>query len=71
MSMDTCPSCGKPMTDHLGIVGTCEKLQLALRYLDDIATGRGVMNYNTYARMAIEHIGKWPPADSGNREEAT
>lgn len=56
---DICPSCGKDMTDHLGIIGTCAQLQLAIQYLDDIATGRGIINYNTYARMAIEHILKY------------
>jgi hypothetical protein len=58
MDYENCLSCGKPMTDHLGIIGTCNRLQLALQYLDDIATGRGIINYNTYARMAIEHINK-------------
>jgi hypothetical protein len=51
-----CEACGKDFSDHLGIIGTCNKLQYALMVLDDIATGRGIINYNIYARMAIEHI---------------
>jgi len=31
--MRTCPSCGKEFTDHLGVIGTCRNLQLALTAL--------------------------------------
>lgn len=41
-----CPSCGVPWTDHLGITGTCAKLQEAL----------GVNQSTIYAR-ALEHYG--------------
>ena len=30
---DKCPACGTPWTDHLGIQGTCYKLQTAIRTL--------------------------------------
>ena len=53
-----CTACGKDFSDHLGVEGTCNQLQYALQVLDDIATGNGIINYNVYARMAVEHIKK-------------
>lgn len=35
---DKCPSCGKDWTDHLGIQGTCQRLQKALSTLKVIRT---------------------------------
>lgn len=34
---ETCQSCGEPWAKHLGIFGTCAKLQIALRALRSIA----------------------------------
>lgn len=34
--MDACKSCGKKFTDHLGVIGTCEKLQKAEAALREV-----------------------------------
>lgn len=35
---DTCPACGIKWIKHPGCIGTCAKLQIALRTLEQIAS---------------------------------
>lgn len=62
---DKCPACGKDMTDHLGIFGTCAKLQLAIRYLGYIANCYGGDPSSRYAQIALEKLGE-PCAPTDN-----
>lgn len=50
--MTTCPACKVPYTDHLGLNGTCEKLQAAeaiVKRLDD-----AILEQNTMAATTTE-----------------
>ena len=37
---DKCPSCGVPWTEHLGMTGTCAKLEHVKKELTELAKSR-------------------------------
>ena len=58
---DSCKSCGVPWSDHLGMTGTCEKLEKARKALMEIAkytNGAGFFNknINDFCKTTLEII---------------
>jgi len=45
---EICKSCGKRFIEHVGVIGTCAKLQQAIKLLDE-------------ARKAIQYSGLYTP----------
>ena len=70
----SCPSCGVPYVDHLGLVGTCAKLRKAVAVLRTIADpnaelhqdGRSIdRTYEDIAREVLIEIGEFNPTAHG------
>jgi len=56
-TFSTCPSCGVPWVDHLGLVGTCAKLQEAMEALRVARTWLAVDgNDPDMVKLAMEKI---------------
>lgn len=54
-----CPSCGVPYGDHMGMIGTCAKLQKAIKALEKIKKQHFIkgLAYKA-ANEALKEIGK-------------